>query len=1247
MEVVGAVGTIEVEEKGRIEQRPAETVNGRIGRALWWAHDRGSYMVHFFDGGYATVPEDNLREFTPSPPEHGGFDLAWPSEHEGFADFAISLAEVLREKDYCCLQLITEESVREAAREQAARHIKHTVLNEELVTDYLGHHGQGKTAFLEIEVPDPRRPEKVRQDALSQFDRNLSDLAAVVSSISWEMLGFVTGERTQGMLCQPYANTTEADSLCPRPLDDQDIQDGVVGDHIDFLQRRKLCCMFWLDTDGGEVTLKPLPRLNRHAVTLPVSSGKMLIFRCDRMAFEHRPRRRSVVLQTWLLSEKQRTELNLDSLVGDAAAKAEMLGITDGRPHPQGDRTHIMAIHTRLPGGGYGSDGYWAVLLEGTDGMTCIPFLRWDTDIHCTKDDEPHQTPGKCYARHGGFCSHEEIYSFDNKFFGIPDKEAQQMSPSQRITLEDGYTVLHKGGHTRESLSDAKIGVFLGDTGSDWTPYNIVEHEVTKPDGTTSITHSIASTAILGANQSVTCSRLSHCMNMKGPVATADTACSSSLVATSAAMSWMRPREFDPKMKHIESRIKETVVCGVCVQIGVASYIGMCALSMISFMGRCFTFDGNGDGYARGEGTGLMFLKNSEDEIDRINQAACLLSAQINQDGRSASMTAPNGPSQQACIRASMLEAGNQARDINLAECHGTGTALGDPIEVGALRHAMEPRDTTLAMTSSKSNIGHLEGGAGIAGLLKCVVMLNAGTCPPNCHLYELNAHLDVAGFPCIFDTEAIDTHLNSALTGVSSFGFGGTNGRCDIWGQAKFGPRGDTKMHLADLDQITVTCPITLAQIDHVSGEPVMQVPREGLDQKYRPDVLRDEFAPYDVSRFAYDGGFRYRRHEVEDAVDVDLADGEGIYVCGSWSSWKQAEEMQREESGWYISTMVLGEGRYELFDMALGKKSDGLSSSLKIYPVVHRAGEKIWVQGPDNNSTGQKWLIDGRTSEMRSGTVLQIRFKWTTERMQVQWEPVGQVEGGIAVKYDHSYDIVGDFSKWKPVRMSGSQESWQGVFRIPASGKAEFQLVRDGDRQQAIYPSQHGSSRPSTPIRGPDDLGHGRHFSVRGQAGDDVNVRLTIVDGKATVGVTTPYSDVEFRNQKGWASRDYYVLGTFNGAKPLKMTMNSRRPGVFSCEVAACRSPVGDAFGGWGDYFQVTVDGDPVQAFAPVASPAEVPGQVIVAQPDGKAQSNRFLIRSSEPELSYKIILDLGTDDRRRTVMWYPVGAQRIDVA
>lgn len=1236
VEVFGVSGLVEPEadsQGGRFDLRPAAIeANGLIGRAVWWIDGRDKYMVHLFDGMYVAIPEDNLKEHLLAAPEDGGFDLAWPSQSEAYPEFALSLGEMLREKGWCCVQMIATEEMRSAAVEQAMRHTKHKVLREEFVTDYLGQYGSGKTAFLETEVPDPDHLDRLRQDPLSTFDRSLTNASSVVASIAWDTLGFPFGDRTKGMLWQPFATKAEEDSLRPKPLNEEDIQEGAIADHIGFLQRRKLGLMVWLENSGGEITLLPRHDLPRDPITLPLTTKKLLVYRCDELTYEYRPFGHSLVLQSWILAEQPRTELQLANLQGDAEAKAEMMGIFVGRPHPQGDKVHIMSLHTRLPGGGSGGDAYWAMLAEGTDGMGMIPFLRWDTDLYCTKEDEPHVL-GKCYARHGGFCSYEEIYAFDNKFFDISDFEAKWMSPSQRIVCEDGYTVLYKGGHSRASLDGAKIGVFLGDTGSDWTAYNGVEHQVMTAAGPVTTT-SVPSTAVLGANQAVTCARLSHIMNMRGPVATADTACSSSLVATGAAMNWMRPREFDPKLKHLEARVLETVAGGVCVQIGPFSYIGMCALSMISPNGRCFTFDESGDGYARGEGVGLMYLKSSEDELDRINQCACLLSAQINQDGRSASMTAPNGPSQQACIQASMREAQNEARDINLAECHGTGTALGDPIEVGALRNAMEPRDTVLALTSSKSNIGHLEGGAGIAGLLKCIVMLNAGTCPPNAHCRQLNPHLSVGGFPCYFDTEAIDTMMNSALTGVSSFGFGGTNGRCDIWGQAKFGPQKSGQVNLEDLDQITVTCPISMAQIDHVTGEPMVRSTPSGVREKVKADVLREEFAPYDISRFVYEGGFRYRKTALPEEVEVELGEGEGVFVCGSWSGWSAMEEMQRQDDGWYLTTMVLGEGRYELFDLCLNR-----DPAMKIYPAVHRAHRKIWVQGPDDQSGGKKWLVDGRDSEVKAGTVFHIHFRWTTERMEVYWEPVSQLSGGLAIKYEHNYSLIGDFSKWKCVplaRLGDHDGAWEGTFRIGASGRAEFQLLRDADQRQAIYPSQHRAKPSAAPARGPDDMGKGRHFFVSGRPGDDVQVHLTVVDAAITVVATSSCFHGEWRSQQGWARHQYCVVGTLSDAKPVPMMMDPSTEGRFTCQVSVGHRQMEDAAGGWGDFFQVAVDGDILQAFYPEAGPAEVAGQIIVRQPDGAGSANRFLLRVAEPSTAINICLDLNAEDRRKTVTW-----------
>jgi len=1232
VEIFGLKGLIEPEgeDSGRGGFGGKIDANGRGGRCLYWIENKQRWMVHLFDAMHVAVPEENLRELASRPAEQGGFDLVWPSAPEGFDNLSVEISNKLQEKGYCCIQMIAGEEMREAAMEQATLHSKHKVLREEFVTDYLGRSGSGKTAFWETEIPDGPL-DRLKTDAVSVFDRSLTNLASAVAPFTWELFGFPFGDRTKGMLWQPYANSSEEDSLRPKPINDQDIDEGAVADHIGFLQRRKLCFMMWLENQGGEITLIPRPDLDREPVTLPLSTKKILVYRADEMAFEYKPEGRSVVLQTWLLAEKPRTELSLQNLQGDAEAKAEAMGIYVGRPHPQGDKVHVMAIHDRLPGSGIGSDGYWAMLGQGTDGMSGIPFTRWDTDLYCTKPDEP-VVMGKCYAWHGGFCSYEEIYHFDNKFFGISDTEATFMSPGQRVMCEDGYAVLFKGGHTRASLDNAYIGVFLGDTGSDWFPFNLTDHKVPDAQGNVTNVQSVSQYGLTGGNQSITCSRLSHLMNMRGPVATADTACSSSLVATGAGMNWMRPREFDDKLKHIESRCIETVVGGVCVQIGPMSYIGMCALSMISPNGRCFTFDESGDGYARGEGVGLMYLKSSEDEKDRVEQCACLLSAQINQDGRSASMTAPNGPSQQACIQASMKEAGNQARDLALAECHGTGTALGDPIEVGALRNAMEPRDTVLALTSSKSNIGHLEGGAGIAGLLKCILMLNAGVCPPNAHCRQLNPHLAVSGFPCYFDTEAIDTMMNSALTGVSSFGFGGTNGRCDIWGQAKFGPRGCGKIDLEEIDQILVTCPITMAPIDHITGEPMMQ-PMGGQREKYRADVLRDEFAPYDVSRFAYTGGFRYRRKEVPEDMEVALPHGSGLFVCGSWSGYKHMEELERQDDGWYLATMVLGEGRYELFDICLDQ-----NPAMKIYPAVHKASRRIWVNGPDAQSEGQKWLVDGRDREVAAGTVFNIRFRWTTERMEVDWEPASMVSGGLAVKYAHTYSIVGDFTKWRCQaleKVPDEDGAWKGSIRIGNQGRSEFQFVRDDDMEQAIYPSQPRATSSSVPCRGPDDLGRGKHFLVKGHPGETQEVKVLIDDAKVWVTVTSERGTIRWASREGWKRHEYCVVGTFDSRRPIPMEMDSSTPGLFSCTI-----PVGETLyeGAYGELFQVTVDGDSSQAYYPEVGPVELPGQVLVRPPDGNASSNKFLIRAMEPNTDFDVFLDLNAEDRRKIVTWAP---------
>merc|ERR1719247_38241 len=201
----------------------------------------------------------------------------------------------------------------------------------------------------------------------------------------------------------------------------------------------------------------------------------------------------------------------------------------------------------------------------------------------------------------------------------------------------------------------------------------------------------------------------------------------------------------------------------------------------------------------------------------------CMIGACSNQDGRSASMTAPNGPSQQECIRGSMKEAGLDANDVTCAECHGTGTALGDPIEVGALKGVMRNRVVPLAETSAKAHIGHLEACAGMAGMLKCLAMCQASAGTPSPHLAALNPNLDISGYPTIFCTDIVEYGTNSGISGVSSFGWGGANGRADIWSPCRRGAnkvKSFSQVDIRQLHYVMVTCPIDEGPMHLLDGQ-------------------------------------------------------------------------------------------------------------------------------------------------------------------------------------------------------------------------------------------------------------------------------------------------------------------------------------------------------------------------------------------------------------------------------------------
>lgn len=724
--------------------------------------------------------DEEEEDYGPPHPEDGGYDVAWPAGPDEHEEFSAAVAETVNDKGYCVISMeLADEAVKEI--EGSVGPMEWGIFPAETEEEYLGVEvSDCKVAWLQyvgyqaskgsglrmydIEEMGPNM-QMDRLAPLELCDRALTNVAALMWPYTSEYeddKAFAVFQRTSGLVRSSINPGDEGVRSRTFGQDEQSELDM----HIGFVDGKRLAMIFLIDNDGGELELFPNPTgYDYNEVTLPLSKNKLIVFRCDALGlnYSYRPKGKHMALQSWVLD-----------VPSEWKDKEEALRILDGPEEPEGRRNNVMGVCTRYPGLGFEVQAYWNMLAAGTDTEVKIPVQRWDTDIYYRAE----HTIGFSMTCHGANLQQSEIEMFDNQFFGIDKREAIEMAPYMRVMLEVGYEALHNAGHRRSELKNWKCGVFCGDSGSDW-------------DGIHYTMGKDLDLKLAGRERSAAANRLSHVFGLTGPTSTAETACSSSLVATGIAQMTMRSKLDDQQTPNITTDLKHGLVIGSNLLLGPGGYISLSGPGMLTHQGRCFTFDNSADGFARGEGVGSVKLKVCEDSVEASGRVAMLIGCSVNQDGRSASMTAPHGPSQQEVIRQSMREAGLSPNSITIAECHGTGTALGDPIEIGALRGVMRAdRARPILKTSSKTNLGHLEAGAGMAGLIKCICMLNYSSGAPNIHLLVLNPHLDVAGYPVYFESELLDYGNNSGLTGVSSFGFGGTNARADVWGHATKGHR-------------------------------------------------------------------------------------------------------------------------------------------------------------------------------------------------------------------------------------------------------------------------------------------------------------------------------------------------------------------------------------------------------------------------------------------------------------------------
>lgn len=417
----------------------------------------------------------------------------------------------------------------------------------------------------------------------------------------------------------------------------------------------------------------------------------------------------------------------------------------------------IIGMGCRFPGGADTPESFWELLKTGVDAIGEIPNDRWSVEDYYDPDPE---VTGKMYTRQGGFLG-TDVFAFDAEFFGLSPREVSSMDPQQRLLLEVSWEALERAGYAGESLMGSATGVFLGITTNDYAQRALF-NDPKQIDVYTATGNAFNAAA----------GRLSYTLGLQGPSIALDTACSSSLVSAHLACQSLRTSECNMAL-----------VGGVNLMLSPAMTVSMAKLKALSADGRCKTFDASADGYGRGEGCGMVVLKRLSDAIAaKDNILGVIRGSAVNQDGRSSGLTVPSALAQQAVIREAIAHSRLTPAQIQYVETHGTGTPLGDPLEVKSLAAVLnKDREAhqALMVGSVKTNIGHLESAAGIAGLIKVVLALQHREIPPHLHLQQLNPHILSQASTVSIPTELTPWEISSEDTrraGVSSFSFSGTN---------------------------------------------------------------------------------------------------------------------------------------------------------------------------------------------------------------------------------------------------------------------------------------------------------------------------------------------------------------------------------------------------------------------------------------------------------------------------------------
>ncbi|MEM6979056.1 MAG: polyketide synthase, partial [Planctomycetota bacterium] len=449
----------------------------------------------------------------------------------------------------------------------------------------------------------------------------------------------------------------------------------------------------------------------------------------------------------------------------------------------------IVGIGCRLPGDANGPDEFWQLLAEGRDAITTTPDDRWDRGQFYRPGEA---VPGKTRSQWGGYV--RNLDGFDPTLFQISPREAAAMDPQQRMLLEVTYRAIEDAGIPNESIAGKPVSVFTGISSIDYAVAGLDVHDRGE----------IGPYSNTGSSTSIAANRISYCFDLRGPSVAVDTACSSSLVALHMACQsiWHGDAE-------------AALAGGVNALILPDFFIAFSQLGVLSPDGRCKTFDARANGYARSEGAGMVLMKPLSRAHTDGDRVYCVIrGTALNQDGRTPGLTVPSGAQQKRLVAQACQNAGVDPAQISYVEAHGTGTSVGDPIEASALAEAIGKArqdrgvdQTPCRIGSVKTNVGHLEAGAGITSVIKVALSLHHQQLPPHLHLQQAHPEIDFERWNLRVPTTLEDWRRGDQprLAGINGFGYGGANAHVILGEAPEMVPLNDTKpFRLSSTDHTT-----------------------------------------------------------------------------------------------------------------------------------------------------------------------------------------------------------------------------------------------------------------------------------------------------------------------------------------------------------------------------------------------------------------------------------------------------------